>query len=487
MEYRYLAAWTQDAAPPAGEFKAIEQFEEYYRISLKKSRHNLIIVLASKECYCFWDDQKRPIPFTASRHLNLMQDALRGTRLDAVSILPGERIITLQFTKTDIYNQHITQSLILELIPRYQNIILTRHYQQGLQIIDAVRKVSFAENRHRQILPGTLYQPPVSDYINDTTPLQFPLSVSPAGIHDAAEKGTESTNQAMQQLFDLLLAQREARIKKQAGKKLEKQIEKLQRKLAKQQQELQATDAQQQYQQWAELLKSQQHRITSGMESIEVTDYFSPDMPSIVIPLQAHLPAHENVNYYFKKYRKARDGKLRIAQQIELTETAIEELYRALFDVDDMDVFAAATLQKKAESRKNRSYKAVQWDGQWQICVGRTSRENDELTTRYAKPRDLWFHTRVFRGTHVILRNFAKQDVPDWLISLCCRIAAYYSKAKKSSNVPVDFTEIRYVRKPRGSVAGYVTYTNQKTLYVDPLSFRDAVQMLQQQGATLQE
>jgi predicted ribosome quality control (RQC) complex YloA/Tae2 family protein len=119
--------------------------------------------------------------------------------------------------------------------------------------------------------------------------------------------------------------------------------------------------------------------------------------------------------------------------------------------------------------------------------VGRTSRENDELTTRYAKAPDLWFHTRVFRGTHVILRNFAKQDVPDWLIVLCCRIAAYYSKAKKSSNVPVDFTEIRYVRKPRGSVAGYVTYTNQKTLYVDPLSFRDAVQMLQQQGATLQE
>jgi len=92
-----------------------------------------------------------------------------------------------------------------------------------------------------------------------------------------------------------------------------------------------------------------------------------------------------------------------------------------------------------------------------------------------AKPDDWWFHTRIYRGTHIILRNYKRKELPETLKILCCRLAAYFSKAKKSSNIPVDYTQIRYVRKPRGSVAGYVTYKNQKTLYVDPLSMRETI------------
>ncbi len=113
-------------------------------------------------------------------------------------------------------------------------------------------------------------------------------------------------------------------------------------------------------------------------------------------------------------------------------------------------------------------------DENWEIIIGRTSRENDLLTTRFAKPHDWWFHTRIFRGTHIILRNLDKKELPENLKIICSRLAAYFSKAKKSSNVPVDYTQIRFVRKPKGSPTGYVVYTNQKTLFVDPLSMREA-------------
>jgi predicted ribosome quality control (RQC) complex YloA/Tae2 family protein len=101
------------------------------------------------------------------------------------------------------------------------------------------------------------------------------------------------------------------------------------------------------------------------------------------------------------------------------------------------------------------------------------------LTTRFAKPHDWWFHTRIFRGTHVILRNYNKKELPKKLKHLCSQLAAYYSKAKKSTNVPVDHTQIRYVRKPRGSAPGYVIYKEQKTLFVDPLSIRDVAKILE--------
>ncbi|OQX71775.1 MAG: hypothetical protein B6D62_01455 [Candidatus Cloacimonas sp. 4484_275] len=103
------------------------------------------------------------------------------------------------------------------------------------------------------------------------------------------------------------------------------------------------------------------------------------------------------------------------------------------------------------------------------------------LTTKMAKPQDWWFHSRIFHGAHLILRNYNRLQLPEKLKILCCRLAAYHSKAGKSSNVPVDYTQIRYVRKPKGSPAGYVTYTNQKTMYVDPLSWREAAQWIKKE------
>jgi predicted ribosome quality control (RQC) complex YloA/Tae2 family protein len=169
---------------------------------------------------------------------------------------------------------------------------------------------------------------------------------------------------------------------------------------------------------------------------------------------------------------------VKIAEQIRKTHDEIDELEKQIFEIEETDLYLPGEKQKHAKHKKTEHRKRLKINEDWEILVGRTSKENDLLTTKIAKSNDWWFHTRVFRGTHIILRNFNKKDLPDNIKLICCRLAAYYSKAKTSSNVPVDFTQIKYVRKPRGSAPGFVTYKNQNTIYVDPVDFRDAAKKL---------
>ena len=102
------------------------------------------------------------------------------------------------------------------------------------------------------------------------------------------------------------------------------------------------------------------------------------------------------------------------------------------------------------------------------MLVGKNNKQNDYLTCRIAKDSDLWFHTKDIHGSHVVLKLGKKKNATDSIIYKCATIAAYYSKAKFSQNVPVDYTYIKYVRKPNGAKPGMVIYTNNKTLYVNP-------------------
>jgi predicted ribosome quality control (RQC) complex YloA/Tae2 family protein len=107
------------------------------------------------------------------------------------------------------------------------------------------------------------------------------------------------------------------------------------------------------------------------------------------------------------------------------------------------------------------------------ILVGKNNKQNDMLTCKIAKPNDLWFHTQDIHGSHVVLRleksidKYDKSKI-DSIIYRCATIAAYFSKARMSSNVPVDYTHIKYVKKPNGAKPGMVIFTNNRTLFVNP-------------------
>ena len=129
---------------------------------------------------------------------------------------------------------------------------------------------------------------------------------------------------------------------------------------------------------------------------------------------------------------------------------------------------------KNTNSKKSKeissldNYLRLNIDG-YTVLVGKNNKQNDYLTTKLANDNDYWFHAKDIPGSHVILRNNGDMPKLD-ILEKCASLAAYYSKAKFSSNVPVDYTLIKYVKKPNSSVPGYVIYTNQKTLYVQPSS-----------------
>ena len=103
------------------------------------------------------------------------------------------------------------------------------------------------------------------------------------------------------------------------------------------------------------------------------------------------------------------------------------------------------------------------------LLVGRNNLENDYLTLKYAKKTDIWFHTKDIHGSHCILQLNNLSSPDDSIISKCAQIAAYHSKAKNSSNVLVDFCEVKYIKKPNGSKPGFVIYKHNKTINVNPL------------------
>ncbi len=481
MQYKFLVEWIKESSERNLVFKSISKFEDQYSIEFGKRKEKLQINLSSQECFCFFT-QNKTIPFEQRNELDIMNNHLTKARLVELNIYETDRIIYLNFSKIDIYNNKQNYKLILELIPRYQNIILLKIEDKD-NIIDCTKKVSFAESRQRQILPGLEYTPPQTDFKIEREKVHFPISI------DSAKKLRESSKEilkfdSMNLLFEELYFNwtfkvRNERIKSEKIKQINKEIKKKTKKIEKQKKELSTANKEEKWKQQAELLKANFTSIKKGAKSIILQNFYEEKFPEVEINLNPEKGAKQNIEYYFKKYRKARDGKTEIQKQIKIAQNEIEVLEKEIFELEETDVFISKQEKSKKKKTQRAGYKKITIDENWEIYIGRTSKENNTLTTRFAKPHDWWFHTRIFKGTHVILRNFNKKELPNKLKLICSQLAAYYSKAKKSTNVPVDHTQIRYVRKPRGSAPGYVIYSNQKTLFVDPMSIRAVAEKLE--------
>lgn len=478
MQYRFLAKWSKENSKQNLIFHVLERFEDQYIIRFRKQKIVLQINLFSVDGFCFFTEKKL-LPLKEKKELSNFNDHLRNAKLNAISVSKKDRIILLDFSIIDIYNHKISYRLVLELIPRYLNIILLK----GKIILDCIKKISYAENRHRQLLPGVEYISPPSGYEIQTCEVEYPVTVtSKLEIEETNDKapGFSKMNAAFEKLYyNGIFKKRNDQLRRQKIAVISKKIKQKQRKIEKLRKELGNAKKEEKWKQYAELLKANFDKIKSGMEIIKLQNYYEEGFPEIEIKLDKTKHPKQNVEFYFKKYRKARDGKIKIAEQIDKTNNEVELLEKEIFEIEEIEfILVDEKQQKKKKFKAQSGYKKLTIDKNWEIYIGRTSKENDQLTTRFAKPHDWWFHTRIFRGTHVILRNLNKKELSDNLKLLCCRLAAYYSKAKKSSNVPVDYTQVRYVRKPHGSAVGYVTYINQKTLYVDPISMRNAVKFI---------
>lgn len=203
------------------------------------------------------------------------------------------------------------------------------------------------------------------------------------------------------------------------------------------------------------------------------------DGQNISIPLDRRLTVSANIQACYKKYDKLKRSTKFIAAQIELCRAEIiylETLAHALTtsttlaDIDEIrtELIAGGYLKenkkRSALSKKPQPLKFIAPDGT-EILVGKNNAQNDRLTFKIAAPDDLWLHTKDITGSHVIIRS---SNVSDETLQLAAELAAYFSKARDSSNVPVDYVQCKFIKKPSGAKPGFVIFTNQRTLYVTP-------------------
>ncbi len=234
------------------------------------------------------------------------------------------------------------------------------------------------------------------------------------------------------------------------------------------------------YRLFGELLTASLHQINPGESQTKVHNYY--DNTEITIPLDKKLSPSKNAQLYFKKYGKSKTAIKEkhlqledVALDIEYVESVASFLEGAssLEEIEAIrtELITSGYLKKRKTTGKPSKAKLgpttyTTTDG-FRVLVGRNNVDNDVLTFKTASPKDIWFHTKDIPGSHVIL--FLDGKVPsDQAILEAASLAALHSKAKESENVPVDFTKVRYVKKPNGAKPGMVIFTGNKTVYVNP-------------------
>ena len=233
-----------------------------------------------------------------------------------------------------------------------------------------------------------------------------------------------------------------------------------------------------------ELLTAYIYMIEKGMESIEVDNFYDENYAKVTINLNKNLTPSENAQKYFKKYNKLKTAKKELTSQLIICNDEIEYLENILLGIENCENleeladikdelirlgYAKAPYKYRAKKDIDLTTKPNQFissDG-FTILVGKNNKQNDYLTLRIADPEDIWMHTKNIPGSHVIIKCAGK-DVPDETLYEAAMLAAYYSKGRMSSQVPVDYTMKKHVKKPSGSKPGMVIYETNSTIYVTP-------------------
>ena len=263
---------------------------------------------------------------------------------------------------------------------------------------------------------------------------------------------------------------------------LKKNIERCERKLALQREALLGSERMEEYRLYGELLTANLHLVKKGRRTVSLPNYYEPDMPMIDVPLDEKLSPGQNAQRYFKLYQKARNAKTLAAEQIEKTSAELGYLEGQLDNLTrcegESELFELRQeLEKFGYVKPNRSRRQLKQLPPSQpmrftapsgrlILAGRNNLQNDKLTFT-AQPDEVWLHAKDMPGSHVIIVG-AEPD--DSTILFAARIAAANCKGRASARVPVDYTLRRYVKKPGGAKPGFVIYTHQRTLYVEPMA-----------------
>lgn len=506
-------------------------------------------------------------PATPPMFCMLLRKHLVSGRISEIIQPPMERVVDFALQCTDELGEEVTKHLIIEIMGRNSNLILTG--ADG-RIIDCVRRVDYEMSEQRQVLPGLFYHLPpqqnklnplnatleevaeliqrisspvrpdafIMDHFSGMPPIicrelvylfdseledlnqlsaasryTFAAFLCNAFRHIAegygapyllvkGEKSWDYTYLPIQQygalvkaepcesfssLLDQFYAKRDADARmKSKSQAIVKTISNLRnrtaRKLENQKKELAATADRDELRIRGELVTANLYRMEKGASKLIAENYYDPDLSQIEIPLNPLLTPQQNAAKYFKDYNKAKNAEIYLTEQIEkgtvelsYLDSILEELARAETEKDLSDIRAELTSggylrnpdkKKKMKVPPSKPMEFLSSSGKL-IRVGRNNTQNDILTLKSSYKSDLWLHTQKIHGSHVII-SCEGESPDDETIVEAAKLAAYYSQARESQNVPVDYTIVKNVKKPTGAKPGMVIYDHYNTVYVTP-------------------
>ncbi len=456
----------------------------------------------------------------------LLRKRLVGGRILGVEQVPNERILTFPLEVTDELGDKVRRKLVLEAMGKSANLILLD--AEG-RIMDCIRRVEGdITTGKRAVMPGLFYRLP--EPLAGVAPLiarelEFRAGRPLTRPEQAAEgeklledvkcenftptmliregkpvdfsflpilqygPGTELKEYpTFAALFDDFYAVRETTERvRQKGADLIKSLtnarDRVARKLALQEKELAAAANRERMREMGDLLTSNLHLLTKGMRSARVTDFYDPEGREVDIPLDPLKTPQQNAAKYYKDYNKAKTAEEMLTLQLEKGRGELEYLNSVLESVslaegerDLQEIRQELTdtgyLRRpaKAKGREKRvAGKPLEFTSPTglKILVGRNNSQNDRLTTKLADKRDIWFHTQKIHGSHVIL-CCAGREADAASLTMAAELAAWYSQGRESDKVPVDYTPVKFVKKPAGARPGMVVYTTYQTAVVTP-------------------
>ncbi len=507
-------------------------------------------------------------PQTPPMFCMLLRKHLVGARIRELSQPGAERMLVFGLDAFDELGVETRKQLIIELMGRNSNIILTG--PEG-HIIDCLRRVDGDMSRQRQVLPGLIYRmPPTQDKLDflsstegeraalleeaasekqpedwlldhfsglspllcrelsylaaggasklisdleagekerllseltvlqkrveagDFAPTMFvsrdkPLDFSFMPIRQYENRAELRSFPSFSALLEEFYTKRDRQEQmKRNSQSLYKSVksahERSVRKLAARREEQRRTESKEQSRKFGDLLTANLYRLKKGERAAEVEDYYEENAPKLVIPLDPLKSPQENAAAYYREYNKLKTAERYLAELLEKGER--EERYlQSVLDVisrseserelseirrelTETGFLRAKKGEKKEKFKETAPLRFVSSSGM-EILVGRNNSQNDKLTLKIARRTDQWLHVQKLHGSHVVI-SCEGQEPDEQTILEAASLAAFYSQAREGGKVPVDYTQIRFVKKPSGAMPGAVIYTDYKTVIVEP-------------------
>jgi predicted ribosome quality control (RQC) complex YloA/Tae2 family protein len=395
-----------------------------------------------------------------------LRSHLTGTRVVHIVLLNQDRVVEIRFAKSEIGYR-----LVFELIGTSANLILT---DASSKILAVYYPSVLSENAVRMLMPGLAYVLPEKKNV-----LIFDNTVRDPASH-AVKGGALSPNREAELFYQQLQEQREiASLRTELSSPIRKALSKIERRVAALSGDLKSADQAEKYRQAGDLVLANLDRLKTGMEQVDLAGY---DKMSVAVRLDPKLSPARNADRFFRKYKKAKAGHTIIMQRLQQAEEEASYLKslqssieQALDQSDLVDVHAALISKGYLKSRGREkvpvlpatSYRTILFRD-WEILVGKGAKGNDHITTKIARPDDLWLHAEGMPGSHVLVKNPKRTEIPSDVLVKAASLAAYYSKGKTAGKVSVTYTRAGLVKKPKGAKPGLVTLSERKSIMVRP-------------------